>query len=84
MPVYRYRRVEDMPAPWRNPGDPALYRAIQGLWDFGHRWTRPRFPPGLYKRRSIEEMNRLDEEWALANFEAFQARQSAARRDTSG
>lgn len=74
MPVFKYRTVEDMPAPWRTPGDPGLYRAIERAWDFGQRWIRPRFPPGVHKRRSIEEMNALDEAWSAANFEAFHAR----------
>jgi hypothetical protein len=75
MPVFKYRRVEDMPPPWRTPGEPGLYEAIARVWEFGQRWIRPRFPPGVYKRRSIEEMNALDEEWAAANFEAVRARQ---------
>lgn len=75
MPVFKYRRVEDMPAPWRTPGTSELYRAIERAWDFGQRWIQPRFPPGVYKRRSIEAMNALDEEWSAANFEAFRARQ---------
>ncbi len=74
MPVRKFRRVEDMPAPWRDPGDPILYRAIAGVWDLGDRWTTPRFPPGVYKHRSMQEMNRLDEEWAAANFQAYRAR----------
>ncbi len=74
MPVWKYRRVEDMPAPSREPGDPALYQAIRELWDFGQRWHAPRFPPGVYKLRSIEDMNRLAEQWEGANFAAFHAR----------
>jgi hypothetical protein len=83
MPVHKFRSVEDMPDTWRDPGDPALFRAIRDVWDFGQRWTRPRFPPGLYKQRSMEDMNRLDEQWAAANFEAFRRRQEAAAKATS-
>lgn len=71
MPVRKFRRVEDMPAPWLEPGDPALYLAIAGVWDFGQRLGSPRFPPGVYKHRTLEDMNRLDEAWAKANFRAF-------------
>lgn len=71
MPVRKFRRVEDMPAPWREPGDPALYRAIAAVWELGQRTAAPRFPPGVHKHRSLGDMNRLDEEWAVANFRAF-------------
>jgi hypothetical protein len=76
MPVSKYRRVDDMPPPWHEPGDPALYRAIRELWSFGQRWHAPRFPPGVYRLRSPEEMNRLAEQWEVANFAAFHARRS--------
>ena len=61
MPVRKFRSVEAMePAPWRRPGDPALFRAIAAVWDFGDR-TRPhRFPPGVFRYRSIEEMKRAE------------------------
>ncbi len=74
MPVRKYRSVADVPPPWREAGDPDLARAIERVWDFGQRWIQPRFPPGLYKCRTMEEMNRLDEQWAAENFEAFRAR----------
>ncbi len=79
MPVSKYRRVEDMPLAWHEPGDPSLYRAIRELWGFGQRWLAPRFPPGVYKLRSMEEMNRLAEQWEAANFAAFQARRATVR-----
>jgi hypothetical protein len=43
---------------WREPGDPALYRAIKGLFDLARR-TRSRPPAaGVRKFASIEEMDR--------------------------
>jgi hypothetical protein len=75
MPVRRFRTVADMSAPiWRQPGDPALYRAIAALWRSGQRTVAPRFPPGVYRHRSIEELNDQTEHWAAANFRAFQLR----------
>jgi len=60
MPVYKYRHVGDMEdRSWREPGDPALYRAIRGTWDFARRTIRPRFPPGVYRHRSIAEAKEL-------------------------
>ena len=62
MPVYRYRSIYDMPdETWRQPGDPALYRTMRQVWDFGRRTTTRRFTPGVRKYRSIDEMSRAQE-----------------------
>ena len=75
MPVRKFRSVEEMEGnTWREPGDPQLYRAIRETWEFAERTLRPRFPPGVYKHRSIEDANKLRDEWERANFEAYQAR----------
>lgn len=71
MPVQKFRSIEDMPEIWFKPGDPRLYKAIAGVWNFGKRWLSPHFPPGIYKYRTLEEKNRHDEEWAVLNFRAF-------------
>ena len=76
-PVRRFRSGEAIPQAWLEPGDSALYRAIAALWEFGQRTTSPRFPPGVYKHRTIDELNRLEEEWAAANFRAFSERRRA-------
>ena len=63
MPVYKFRSIEDMPEPPRRlPGDPALYKAIAGVWELGRRTNPRRFPPGVYKYRSIQEMDRAQEQ----------------------
>ena len=75
MPVRRFRSGEEMNQPlWRQPGDPDLYRAIAGVWALGTRTLAPRFPPGVYRHRSIEAANEQTEHWAIENFKAFQAR----------
>jgi len=80
MPVYKYRHVGDMEdRSWREPGDPALYRAIRGTWDFARRTIRPRFPPGVYRHRSIAEAKELREAWERANFDSFRARRDQKR-----
>jgi hypothetical protein len=57
MPVRKFRNVDQMNQPqWREPGDPHLYRAIARLWAFGQRTRRRRFPPGVHRYRSIEEL----------------------------
>lgn len=79
MPVYRYRSVEEMEQPrWREPGDPALYRAIRGLWTMGQRTVRRRFPPGVYKHPSIERLDAQTEAWAEADFRAFHSRRGGS------
>ena len=74
MTVRKFRSVEDMSEErWRQPGDPDLYRVIAEIWAFGSRTGVHRFPPGVYRHRSIEAMNRLTESWRDANFAATQA-----------
>ena len=64
MPVYKFRSVEDMPGPaWRTPGDPGLYRALASLSETTRRLHPRRFPAGVYKHRSIEEMNAQRDRW---------------------
>jgi len=64
MPVRKFRDVDAMEqGKWRQPGDPDLYRAIAAVWDFGRRTQKRRFPPGVYRHRSIEALNRQTEMW---------------------
>ena len=75
MGVKKFRDVSEMEGnTWYEPGDPRLFEAIRAVWDFAARTTQPRFPPGVYKHRSIEEAEALRETWDQANFEAFHAR----------
>ena len=79
MPVRKFRSVEEMNQPnWRLPADPMLYRAMAGVWELARRTNPRRFPPGVYKYRSIEEMNRAQEQWLAEHIEAL-ARQRHGR-----
>jgi hypothetical protein len=69
-----------MPTRWRAPGDPELYRAIAFTWELARRTNPRHFPPGVHKYRSIEEMNRADEQRLD---EHLRARPEAAREDPS-
>ena len=72
MSVRRFRSVEGMErSAWYPPGDPRLWKAIASVWEFGERVTAPRFPPGVYKHRTIEDLNRQREAWDTENFRAF-------------
>jgi len=80
MPVRRFRSVEEMEGPhWYEPGDPALFRALRRVWALHARTVQPRFPPGVYRHRSLEAMNALQETWDEANFLAHQRRLTLAR-----
>lgn len=73
MPVRRFRSVEEMEDTWRERG-PALFAAMRRVWEFAERTVRPRFAHGVYRHRSVADMNAQDEQWAQTNFEAFHAR----------
>lgn len=81
MPVRKFRDVGEMEdSLWREPGDPNLFRAVAGLWDFAERTCGRRFPPGVYRHRSIEEAERLRDAWDDENFRAFWKRKRAAEQ----
>ena len=64
MPVGKFRSVQEMEdTHWRRPGDPALWRALEGVWDFAARTCPRHFPPGVYKHRSIDEAQQLRDHW---------------------
>lgn len=66
MGVRKFRGIEDMEREkWRQPGDPTLYRVIARLWEFGRRTGDRRFPPGVYRHRSIADLNAQTERWQL-------------------
>ena len=65
MPIRKFRSIEEMKRDhpiWRRPGDPVLYRAIALVWEVARRTNPRRFPPGVYKYRSIQEMDRAQEQ----------------------
>jgi hypothetical protein len=71
MPVRKFRSLEDMEdSLWREPG-PELWRAIASVWRFADRTCPKRFPPGVYRHRSIEDAQRQREAWEEANFRAL-------------
>lgn len=64
MPVRKFRRIEDMPAArWRAPGDPDLVSVMAALWEVARRTRSRRYPPGVHRHASIEEMQRTQERW---------------------
>lgn len=83
MPVKKFRNVSEMEGnTWHEPNDPRLFDAIKAVWRLAAQSTKPRFPPGVYKHRSIERANENQHIWDQANFEAFlvRRRREQARR----
>jgi hypothetical protein len=74
MPVRRFRDGRDIPAPWREAGDPGLFRAIERVLATAETACGYRYPRGVYKFRSIEEMKAQKERWSLENFRQLQER----------
>ena len=67
MAVRKFRSVEEMEgAAWLEPGDPRLTRAIRLCWELAARLTPVHFPAGVYKHRSIDEMNAQTDRWDAA------------------
>jgi len=81
MPIRKFRDVDEMEDTlWYERDDPALARAIRSVWEFAERTCPQRFPPGVYRHRSIEADDELREQWEEANWLAFRQRR-AARKD---
>jgi hypothetical protein len=63
MPVRKFRSIEEMKPPWREPGSSQLDRAIRRVLELGSAMTDRRFPPGIYRFRTIEEANQFGAEY---------------------
>ena len=64
MPVRRLSSLDDAEdTAWRDPDGPLLWSAIRAVWDLSIRLSPRRFPPGVYKHKSIEDANRATEAW---------------------
>lgn len=62
MPVFKYRRVEDMPPPPKaEPTD--AWKRISDIWALSDRLSPRRYPHGVFRFRSIDEANRQRDEW---------------------
>lgn len=85
MPVRKIRDLQEMEdALWREPGDPQLATAIASVWRFAAQTCPLRFPPGVYRHCTIEDAERLREQWEEANFILVRARLSPGEGEELG
>lgn len=58
MSVFRYRSVEEMAPPWRDPADAGNMRAVAEMLRFYHRCAaKGVLPRGVRRYRTIEALN---------------------------
>jgi len=57
MTVRRYRSVEEMPAPWREPNDPGNLRAVAMMLALYRSFKPEATVPGVRRFSSIQEAN---------------------------
>lgn len=70
MPVRKFKNPDQMEAAtWLDADDPRFAATIAALWRRAALMAPLRFPPGVYKHRSIDEANRLSEEWEQSALE---------------
>ena len=66
MPVRRLHSLEEAERSVTfHPDDPRLLPTIRTVWALADRMCPRHFPPGLYKHRSILDLNRQSEQWEV-------------------
>ena len=75
MPVRKFRSVEEMEdTVWLARDDPELWPTVAALWARSAVLAPRRYPPGVYKHRSITDANRLSEAWDQERIDALRGR----------
>lgn len=73
MPVYKYRRIEDMPEAWEYFGDRNPGGRLRAVLAFSRLAGSLAIPRGVARFRSIEEANADRDRWEQARFARIQA-----------
>lgn len=82
MPVKKIHSLQEMEdSLWREPGDPELWKVIEAVWKFAETTCPQRFPPGVYKHRTVEDAQRQRDLWEEQNFKAFWERRGIDPKD---
>jgi hypothetical protein len=74
MPVKKFRDVSEIEEPVYERGSARLFEVIRHVWGLSDRICPLHFPEGVFKHRTIEDAERLREQWEDANFRAHHAR----------
>lgn len=74
MPIKKFRDVSHMRRTVYRVGSPELAAAIRSIWRLSETICPLRFPPGVYKHRSIDDAEALRKQWQKANVQAQQSR----------
>jgi len=74
VPIKKFRDVSEMKATAYRAGSPELAAATRYIWGLSERICPLRFPPGVYKHRSIDDAEALRKQWQNANVTAQQQR----------
>jgi hypothetical protein len=74
MPIKKFRDVSEMKRSAYRPGSAELAAATRYIWSLSERICPLRFPPGVYKHRSIDDAETLRKRWQKANTAAQQQR----------
>ena len=68
MPVRRLRSLDEAEqSVWLDADDPRLWQAVKEVWSLAERLYCRRFPPGVYKHRTIAEANRQTDQWEASD-----------------
>ena len=83
MPVYKYKTFKEADyALWNFHPDEAYYKQVADLWDFADKLNPIRYPPGIFKFKTIEEANRHRKEFEMAH--AKKLRQKRIKQQQKG
>jgi hypothetical protein len=74
MPIRRFRDVSEMTATSHRPGSRELLDATRRVWASSAVICPLRFPPGLYKHRSVDDAEALRRQWQVVNVREQQER----------
>ncbi len=74
MPIKKFRDIAEMKRTAFRPGSPELVAAVRYIWSLSDLICPLRFPPGVYKHRSIEAAESLRRQWQTVNVQAQQER----------
>ena len=80
MPVEKFRSVEELNQPrWLPKGSRMLWEAMRACALLGRATVDYRYPPGVYKHKSVQEAQETKRRWDDDNVEAHRRKLEAVR-----